>query len=424
VLEALVLPAALAVAGLRYRLYDLDVLLNRAVVWTGMSAAVLAAYVAGVLGAGSVLAGDDDRVLTLAVTAAVAVGFEPLRRILQRGVDRFLFGRRGEPYAVLRDLSHHLAGAVDPGEAMPRLVTSVADALRVPYVAVEVDGHLVAAAGRPATASETFPLAVHGEPIGRLLVSTRREGEALTRAERRLLRDLAAQSAGAVEAWLLTQDLRRSRERLVLAREEERRRLRSDLHDGFGPALLGAAMQLDAAHRQLAGSKGAALVAQVAADLRGCRGDLRALVDGLRPAALDAGLPAALRQEAARTGGDRVVVDVRCPDDLGPLPAAVEVAALRIAGEAVANVVRHSGASGCRVELSTGADLQIIVADDGYGTPAGTAGGVGLASMRARAEELGGSFTVSSTPAGTTVRARLPLPTEHEPNPNSERTSG
>jgi signal transduction histidine kinase len=203
----------------------------------------------------------------------------------------------------------------------------------------------------------------------------------------------------------------------VLAREEERRRLRGDLHDGFGPTLLGSALQLDAARRLVDDRDPiAALIAQVAGDLRSCRADLRTLVEGLRPASLDDGLPRAVRQEVARTAAGQVAVEVLCPADLGPLPAAVEVAALRIVGEAVANVVRHSGAGNCRVELSSARDLEVLVVDDGSGTavasgPAeGRAGGVGLASLRQRAEELGGTFQVTSTPAGTTLRARLPLP--------------
>ena len=339
--QALALPVALTTAGLRYGLYDLDVLLNRTVVWTVMSALVLAAYVAGVAAVAGAVAGGRGRLLgTLVVTSAVAVGFEPLRRLVQRAVDRFLFGRRGEPYAVLRDLSRHLAEALDPDEALPRLVTSVAGSLRVPWVAVEIDDRLVAAWGRPATAHERFPLRVRGRDVGCLLVGTRRAGERLTGSERRLLRDLGEQCAGAVEAWLLTADLRRSREQLVRAREEERRRLRADLHDGFGPALLGSAMHLDAVSVLLpSGGRAGREVRAVAEDLRACRAELRELVEGLRPAALDAGLEAAVRAEAVRAVGGRLELP-------GVLPGGARTAAGRGGGRRAPDRRRGRGQRG------------------------------------------------------------------------------
>jgi signal transduction histidine kinase len=196
----------------------------------------------------------------------------------------------------------------------------------------------------------------------------------------------------------LTLDLRLSRERIVLAREEERRRLRSDLHDGLGPGLAGLAMQVRAARRD------PSLLEVLGRDLEACSAEVRALVDGLRPPVLDQGLAAALR---------RLPAAVECPDDFGDLPAAVEVAALRIAGEAVTNAAKHSGGAVCRVVARRSSTaLELTITDDGRGLPAvPRPEGVGLSSMRERAEELSGTCTITSASSGgTKVATRLPLP--------------
>ena len=225
---------------------------------------------------------------------------------------------------------------------------------------------------------------------------------------------LASQAGVAVHAVRLAADLQRSRERLVTAREEERRRLRRDLHDGLGPALAGLVFRLDATERLLPAEPGRAAehVAAVRADLKGTIGDVRRLVDGLRPPALDElGLVAALREHAAR--GGEVIVDVDAPHPLPLLPAAVEVAAYRIITEALTNVTRHAAARTCTVRLRAGEALHLEIADDGCGMPDTCAPGVGLLSMRERAVELGGTCVVDSRAGGgTTVSVRLPLTSE------------
>ena len=219
----------------------------------------------------------------------------------------------------------------------------------------------------------------------------------------------------AAHAVRLTADLQHSRERLVAACEEERRRLRRDLHDGLGPALAGLTLKIETARNRLVRLDPAAdaLFADLVARTQAAVADIRRLVYALRPPALDElGLAGALREVAAqyKSSGLRIVFEAPC--SLPALPAAVEVAAYRIGQEALANVVRHAGARSCvlRLELDQTA-LCLEVLDDGRGLPAGQRSGVGLASMQERAAELGGSCTVESVPSGgTRVHARLPLP--------------
>ena len=200
----------------------------------------------------------------------------------------------------------------------------------------------------------------------------------------------------------------------MTAREEERRRLRRDLHDGLGPTLGSLPLKLDVAGDLLERDPAAArdLLRGLKTQARSAVADIRRLVYELRPPTLDElGLVGAIREAAAQHGTDGLPVSVEAPEKLQPLPAAVEVAAYRIAQEAMTNVVRHAGANRCEVRLGLyGTTLRLAVADDGHGIGADRGSGVGLHSMRERAEELGGSFEVESVPdGGTRIRASLPL---------------
>jgi signal transduction histidine kinase len=225
-----------------------------------------------------------------------------------------------------------------------------------------------------------------------------------------VLDDLARQVGAAVHAVRLSTDLQHSRERLVTAREEERRRLGRELHDGLGPQLAGLTMKVEAARELIASrpDRAETLLLGLADQAEAAVADLRRMAYLLRPPALDTlGLLEALRSHAAQQPLD---VRVIAPPDLPPLPAAVEVAVYRIAVEALRNVVRHAGARRCSVLLAIGAGgLTLEVVDDGRGLAPGVAGGVGLSSMRERAAELGGRGTVEPGPGGgTRVVAELP----------------
>ena len=226
---------------------------------------------------------------------------------------------------------------------------------------------------------------------------------------------LADPIAVAVNSTVLSEELQTSRERIVAAREEERRRLRRELHDGLGPTLTGIAFAADAAANTIDDDpeQSQRLLTTLRRDTRGALADVRRLVDNLRPPALDElGLVGALRQRADqlawRADGESVQVRLDAPDDVPALPAAIEVATYRIATEALTNVVRHSKATGAVVRLRYNERLELSISDDG--TPNGAwAPGVGLSAMRERAAELGGSFQAGPTPTGGHVVASFPL---------------
>jgi signal transduction histidine kinase len=414
-LTALMLPVTLAVALLRRD----HVVLPRVLVFGLLSTLLLAGYLALVGAAQAALGSTADGVVALVAAGVVAVAATPLRTRLQRSVDRLVYGDRGDPYAALTDLGRRITGS--PDDLLDEVVQAVARALRSPYVAVHLGDDLTPAAeaGQPSTLVPTVsvPLLLHGQPAGSLVVAQRTAREPFGRRDLTLLDGLAPQVAVAAHAAALTRDLRASRESLVLAREEERRRIRRDLHDGLGPALAGVALGIDAARRALprddaAGELDAAL-AQLTTEVQGTVADVRRLVHDLRPPVLDQlGLVPAVVEYAARLterGGPAISVSA---GDLPVLPAAVEVAAYRTVTEALTNVARHSGARRSSVTFRIEPDvLEVEIADDGCGLPAQrTRTGLGLAAMAERAAELGGTCRVSAQRSGgTLVRASLPL---------------
>ena len=261
-------------------------------------------------------------------------------------------------------------------------------------------------------------MSFRGERIGEIVVENRAPDERYRGREARLLAALASGAGPAAHALVLTEDLRLARERIVLAREEERRRLRRDLHDGVGAGLVGAVLQIRTAGRRLPDIERASELLEVATqDLVELTAEVRRVVDGLRPATLDRGLAAALRDVRAGYAGTRLVVEVFVDDLPATLPAAVEVAAYHITREAVANVARHAEAGHCLVVARSTADsLELEISDDGRGLPAGSQArsgqreGLGMTSMRERAAELGGMLELRpASPTGTRVVARLPI---------------
>ncbi|MEU7980641.1 histidine kinase [Micromonospora sp. NPDC049081] len=429
VLMVIAIPGAMTLAVLRHRLYGLEQVINRTLVWLVMSLLVIAAFVGVVaLLRDLVLRGDTSNA-SLVATGLIAVTFEPLRHRVQRGVNRLLYGDRDEPYAVLARLGDLLERTVQPEAVLPLLTGTIARSLQVPYVAVELGGEhaddgrpgrVHAAHGQATTALERFDMVTHGEWVGRLVVARRAAGTRFTPVERRLLSDVAMHASVAAATARLIRDLRDSRERLVTAREEERRRLRRDLHDGLGPTFAGMSMQVRAARKLATADQDrlTRILDGLADDLLTCTSEVRQLVDQLRPAALDRGLESALRAECQRFDGPTLTVRLSVADALHRLPAAVEVAAYRIVGEALANTARHAGAACCDVVVRRGRALVVEVSDDGTGIVARRPGGVGLDSIRERAAELGGDCEfVDRSPHGTLVRVRLPLPPPPPPLP-------
>jgi signal transduction histidine kinase len=415
------------VAILRYRLWDIDLVINRTLVYGALTASVVGLYVLVVGGLGALLQVPGNLIISLIATGLAAVLFQPLRERLQRGVNRLMYGERDDPYAVLSRLGSRLESTLAPDAVLPAVAKTVKEALKLPYVAIQLrreDGfETAAAAGDPEDRPlDDVPLVYRGETVGRLILGPRAGEEGFAAADRRLLEDLTHQigvAAHAVqltdEALRLSADLQRSRERLVAAREEERRRLRRDLHDGLGPQLAGLTMTAEAA-RDLVSThpeRAKELLGDLMERAQAAVSDVRHLVYALRPPALDAlGLLGALRAHADHHDNGGLRVSVEAPEQLPPLPAAVEVAAYRIVLEAITNAERHAGARTCVVRVAldeVGGALYVEVADDGRGIGEDRGTGVGLSSMRERAAELGGWCTVESPASGgTRVRARLP----------------
>ncbi|MCP3424111.1 sensor histidine kinase [Nocardioides pinisoli] len=410
------LAVSVAIGLLRPGLGDVDAL----VAWTLTTAVVAAIVVAvdlAVLAAGTALLGDrlDQRDVTLVVLVLAIVVYGPLRAWLGGLVHRLLLGRRSDRYGAVSALAARLEtiGTVD--EQLPALASAVADTFKVRHVRVEVitpDGGLLSAShGTPPAEVQEIDIAYQDERIGRLVLPAQGYRSMLSPRDQGLLVDLVRQAAVAIRARLLATELQESRERLVLGREDDRRRIRRDLHDGLGPALGGVALRLQAAGNAIEADPDRAreLVAVARTEVGEALDDVRRLVHDLRPPALDdLGLEAAVRQQAERVRSE-VDVSVRADGTTG-LPAAVEVAAYRIVSEALTNVVKHAGASHVDVCLEAGpAALTVVVADDGRGIAEDVTAGVGLLSLRERAEELGGRCeVVCPEGGGTTVRAVLP----------------
>jgi signal transduction histidine kinase len=423
-LDGLFFVITLAIPVVRYRLWAIDTVIRRSAAYALVTVAVAALF-AAIAAAGTELASQRTGFILAAAVAAVA--FAPARSYSQRLVDRLFYGQRNDPYRALSELGRRLAAVAAPGEVLPALVTAVAESLHLPYVAIErpADGSVLAAAGQPVTTAQArtdrWPLSYHGAAVGVLVAQPRRGEEAFDPRDRAVLDDIARQSGAAVHAEALTADLLDSRQRLVSAREEERRRLRRDLHDGLGPLLTGIGLNIDAARARADGrpenlslllSRAKDAAAQAIADLRG-------IVYGLRPSSLDdLGLTGAMAAHIRRLGegaDGRITLEAA---GLTELPAAVEVAAFRIAVEAVNNAVRHAGAHTYRVRLAIDRPGQLLVEvrDDGTGAAPWQAG-VGLLAMRERAAELGGTLTAGPGPGGGMVRACFPLPAEEPPSP-------
>lgn len=413
---------SISLAVLRYRLYDIDLVINRTLVYGVLSLAVVAVYglLVGLLGVLSQTA--DNVVIALFLTGLAAVIFQPVRDRLQRAVNRLMYGERDDPYTALSRLGQRLEGTLAPEAVLPNIVETVAQTLRLPYVAIALAspsdsgaaGPVVAAYGSPVTEPLRLPLSYQAETIGELIASPR-AGESFSPADLRLLADLARQAGVAAHAVRLTADLQYSREQLVTTREEERRRLRRDLHDGLGSQFAALHLRADTLRTLIPTDPAAAeaVALELRNEIRAAITDIRRLVYELRPPALDElGLAGAMRALATqRTATAGLQITIEAPDPLPPLPAAVEVAAYRIAQEALTNVARHAQAQTCLIRLALRDDLHLEIKDDGIGLPPQYQAGVGLRSMRERAAEVGGTCAAETLKnGGVRILARLPLP--------------
>ena len=432
-LNNLLIAVTITFSVLRYRLWDIDIFINRSLVYGALIVSVVGLYMIVVGVAGALFQAVGNTLLAILATGLIAVLFHPLRQRLQRGVNRMMYGERDDPYAALSSLGRRLEASLAPEAVLPTVVTTVREVLKLPYVAIylkqEGVNKIVAESASPSLRSENgrirvpgmereghcMPLIYQGETLGYLVLGPRAPNEAFSSTDLHLLDDLAPQAGVAVHAVRLTADLQRSRERLVLAREEERRRLRRDLHDDLGPTLASLGLAASTVADLIPKNPTAAtkLVKELESQMRATVGNIRRLVYDLRPPTLDElGLLAAVRERASRysSAPDGFHVTVDAPNELPALPAAVEVAAYRIVQEALENVSKHSQARQCTIRFANHNGLEIEITDDGMGLPPNITPGVGLRSMRERAEELGGNCAIESDMnGGTHVLACLPI---------------
>ncbi len=400
--------AAVLVAVARYRLYDIDLLVSRGAVGFGLVVILGALYAVTVAGVGA-LAGKivGPGMVAFAGALVVALAFAPIRDRIRRIVDRAFSLGRPDPRDLLASVTNLIRDAPSPRQAVDEVVELLGDQFSGRVVWIEIGAAVYLAGDPPGDGAVTVPLRWQGREVGRVMLAADVDADWVSSVDRRTLAILAPALGALAQNLLVTRDLDLSRQTIMSAREEERRRLRRDLHDGLGPLLAGAAMSIDAACAVSAPGPDRQLLDDARSDVRRAIGDIRQLVYGLRPATLDdLGLAGAIRSSIP-TG--RLALTV-VADDLDDLPAAVEVAAFRITQEALTNVIRHAGARSAEVRLRRSArELRIEVVDDGCGVHPGQPRGIGLNSMRERAAEVGGRLTVGPAESGgTRVWAVLP----------------
>ncbi|MBI3175338.1 MAG: hypothetical protein HYZ25_16570 [Chloroflexi bacterium] len=431
ILFFLCIPLSIAFAIFRYRLWDIDILVNRTLVYATLSLLVVALYALIASGLGWLFRSEGNFYISLLATALIAILFQPLRENLQANVNRLLYGERDEPAVVLARLGQRLESSLAPEALLATVVETAAQALNVSYASIflqdETDSPAAEYGHKPASFSPLhLPLTYQSESVGQLYIAPRAPGEDFTPADKKLLAMIAQQAGAAAYAVRLNRqlrvvnaDLQHSREALVNAREEERRRLRRELHDGLGPTLASLLQRVDALRLNIAKDpqKAGQMAEELKKQVKGTVAEVRRMAYELRPPALDEfGLVDALREQLRQIqpeGGLRISLEAA--SEIPSLPAAVEVAVYRIALEAVTNVARHAQAQTCTVSIAHSAGRLILtVQDDGRGLPGDAKTGVGMISMRERAEELGGELEVKSNRGqGTILQTRFPLAGEN-----------
>jgi two-component system NarL family sensor kinase len=414
-LSAVLIPIALAIAIVRYQLFDIRVVLSRTLLYGLTIALVIAIYIGVVAGLTLLVPSNAQRSVSIAAAIVVAFLFAPLRSLVQRIINRAFYGTRSDPARTASRIGEGLRHDDD----LPGVLEQTRSALRLPWISLrgEPGGNDIATAGTPEESpSAELPLSYRDEQVGTLIIGLRRGERGLHEADRRTLELIATPLAVALHATALSDQVQQARTATVEAAAAERVRLQRELHDGVGPILTSAAFQADAAsnliHTDPAGAE--RLLDEIRSELRSAIDDVRRVVYGLRPIELDnAGLVGAIRQRlaglpAAEPG--QINVEMELPDQLPALSPAVELAAYRIASEAINNALTHSAGRRCLVKITANGTLAVTVRDDGK-PPTSWTPGVGLRSILERAEELGGTAAAgpSATGDGWEVRARLPL---------------
>ncbi|QOR67913.1 sensor histidine kinase [Cytobacillus suaedae] len=445
-----IIPTTLTFAIVKHRLWDIDPIVNRTIVYGVLSVCVILIYVLSVSYLSRLFKTEENVIISLVSTGLVAVLFAPLKVKLQKLINRLMYGKKDEPFTVLTTLSQQWEQPMTIEDTIKVVVNTIRDSLKLPYTAISftIDSRetVVAASGEPSKEVISIPIIHRGENLGNLLLSPRTEGEELLKDERQLLDVLIRQAGPVIQGVkmsvgmkLLAEEVQESREKLVLAREEERRKLRRNLHDDLAPRLAALALNVATAERMVTKDLTATtnLLSELKRTIRSTVDDIRTLVHDLRPPTLDElGLVGAIKQriqELSKVDPSisetveslSLKIDLDVTGEIPILPAAVEVAAYRIITESLVNVIRHSSAKNCRVHLKNEENMfiSIEIIDDGIGLRSAKAaspnGGIGMQSIREQAAELGGKCMFETRDeGGTRVRAFLPYETERKPHEN------
>ncbi|MFT4415341.1 sensor histidine kinase [Fredinandcohnia humi] len=408
------IPLSFALAIIRFRLWSIDPLINRALLYGTLSLILLVVYIGVIYLLGTALQDGQSKLISLLGTVTVAVLVQPLYRRLQILINRLMYGDRQDPYAAIVRLGERLEATTSPERVLDAIVTSVRDALRLPYVAlVWPNGQIAASSGTSKFESNFVDVLYQGEQVARLIIEHRDKDDDWSKEDKQVVNNLMRQAGAAIHAVGLTLELQRSRQNLVTTREDERRRLRRDLHDGLGPEIAAFSFRVATARHLLDtdSRKADSILDDLQIEIRKTVDSIRSIAYNLSPPVLDEfGLVEAVRELVRVQKGAGLDVVVENPVPLPTLDAAVEVAVYRIVQEGLANVVRHAQATKVRIFLLIEADELILkIEDNGIGLPKLTRYGVGLLSMRERAEELGGSFSIERPKfGGTILQAHIP----------------
>ncbi len=410
------LPLSLSIALTRFNLWNLDFVVNRALVFGGVTTLSIAVYGLVILGLGWLFEASDSTLVPLIATGVAVLTFQPLRTRLQAIVNRMMYGERDDPISVLSKLGEQLEQTATPDSTLKGIVETIAHALKLPYAGIILgsEGSIAASVGEEVENLVRLPLIYQGQAVGVLLVAPRSPHDPLTGKDYQLLENISRQASAVAYNAVLTSDLQQARQHLVTMREEERRRIRRDLHDGLGPQLASLTLKLDASRNLLSSKPQDAekLLLESKVQVQDAVADIRRLVYDLRPPALDElGLMSTLRERAATNSAEKgPQTYIEGPETLPNLPAAVEVAVYRIVQEAINNAAQHGQAKHCWVRVEASRGLHLEIEDDGVGIAKDYRSGVGITSMRERTAELGGTFEIiSQADSGTLISVWLPL---------------
>lgn len=364
----------------------------------------------------SLLPVPQQQPLNLFALLAIAVTFVPVSRWLLGRVNDLIYAQHDNPYTLVATVNQQLQAMTNPQLTLPLVLETVASDLHLPYLRLELDElalpeTLMFGVPPPKAQLRPFHVTYLERPLGILLVSDRAGNRPLSDSDHQIMRDIARLIGIALTVTRLTADLQTSREQLIIAREEERRRIRNDLHDGLAPSLSSFQLQLSAIRTFMEQNPSEAnkLIEELSEDMRQATAEIRRLVYDLRPPMLDdLGLVAAIKH--IRLHGSSLRLEVTAPEPMPSLSAATEVAVFRIASEAIHNVVKHTEATCCMVVITKEAKTLVLrVNDDGRNPTVSHTAGIGIQSMQERAAELGGSFSIHVEENGTRVEVRLPL---------------